>query len=150
MASQSSGARSDGNQNCSLRTAFASVASFKRRMRSMAIIVVLAHNRLPAFQKTTTCCIVAAAGRFENKSFPQPSRRGAVEITRLLRRQRVCQRKQTQASRCYECDPPTFSCLLTKLRVAECALFPERILRCGLVQITDSPILPSRKQSLPA
>jgi hypothetical protein len=40
----------------------------------------------PVGVQPTTGGIVAAADRFENKSFPQQSRCGAVEIRRLLRR----------------------------------------------------------------
>jgi hypothetical protein len=76
-----------------------------------------------------SCCDWEVAG-YEFSTVVAP--RGAVEIIRLLRGHLVCQREQTQASRCYECAFVTCRCPLTNLRAAGCALFPKRILRCGL------------------
>jgi hypothetical protein len=55
-----------------------------------------------------TLYIVAATEMLKDVRFPQSSRPGVVEISRLFRRHSLCQREQTRASRCYEHHPVTF------------------------------------------
>ena len=54
--------------------------------------------------------------------FPQPSRRNGVEKSRLFHSHGRVSVNETRASGCYESDPKTYRCLLTKIRAVGCAL----------------------------
>ena len=66
--------------------------------------------------------------------FPPSSLAGVVEIRELVPVACLWQGNNARASRCYEWRFLTSQCLLTKFRAAGCALLPERILRCRLIQ----------------
>jgi hypothetical protein len=66
--------------------------------------------------------------------FPPSSLAGIVEIRELVPVACLWQGNNAQATRCYEWRFLTSQCLSTKFRAAGCALLPERILRCRLIQ----------------
>jgi hypothetical protein len=78
-----------------------------------------------------TLRIVAATGMCQGSDF-HSSRATALWKLSACSATAVRVRVNKQAFRCYEYDPLTFRCPLTKFRAAGCALLPERILRCRL------------------
>jgi hypothetical protein len=95
----------------------------------------------------TTLRIVAATGMCQGSDF-HSSRATALWKLSACSATAVRVRVNKQAFRCYEYDPLTFRCPLTKFRAAGCALLPERILRCRLTRASDLAIQTSRRQSL--